>query len=1421
MGVALLGPVVVDADGALSPRERAILCALAVERGHVVRPDQLADAVWGDAPPSTWPKQVQAAIGLVRKALGPTTIETTSAGYRLTLDAQELDVPRFEELVARARTLAATGEPDRAASTFARALGLWRGAPFRELHAWPPAVSEVARLEELRRGAEEDLLDARLACGEHREVAAAAEALVTAEPLRERRWAILALAQYRCGRQGDALRTVQLARRTLVEQLGIDPGRELATLESAILNQDESLDAHAELPSASDECPYKGLAAYDVDDHDCFFGRDAQVTACLERLRTTPLLVVTGASGCGKSSLVRAGLAPALARPERPVVVVVPGADPLNTLSAATAEHGEQATLIIDQFEELFAVDVTPEVVRAFCLAVAEHAAGGTQVVVAIRADHLMALAADPRLGKLAERGMHFVTPLAGDELRAAIEEPARQAGLRVEHGLVDLLQRDAEGEPGALPLLSHALVETWRRRDGHVLTVEGYRASGGIRGAVARSADRLYDSLSAEQRPMLRALMLRLVAPSLEGDPVRCRVPTSTLRGDPARERIVGLLVRARLVTTEEDTVELAHEALARAWPRLRSWLDDDSAGQRILRHLAAAADGWETLGRPASELYRGARLDTAVEYRNSAHPSLTSVENEFLDASQRQAHSEREALASRARLDARRNRRLRTLLVTAGVLLAASLVAGLLAVRSGRAAREQRDIARAAADNAELEALVNRSLALRATDRDVAALLAVEAATRWPDDARATSALLGTFTAAHGFLGYQYVPDAEWLDGALVPDTSTTVIAADGGGLALFDLATGERENRFPPPSDRPGFGAQLQVSADGRYVVQLRGTEGDGCSDPATLIENNVRGCAEFSVYEVASGHVVVGPVTLPFGPGGIAISDSGSRVAVVGGFKGDLAIYRTSDGELLGTVSGLPRPQTASQVVDTAAVAVGPDGLVYLGSMAGPIRVVDPADMKIIRTIHGPPFTSNRHVVVGSDGIVTAAGDEGLVAADASTGAIRWTADLRGTHPEPCPYFAASVPAGRLYCGTYFGVIEERDRLTGERTGVTLDPQLGAVGPLAITSDGDELVSFGAEAPAISSWRLDGGGRVTTKVAEGQVVFDGYDFVDGSTLVVAERSATATVDADFDDVALWDPVTDREVDPLDLGGPGARWAGRDTLTTLTPSHRTVWYEVSSRTFVDGVDVPVGGADECSHLWASAGGERAYCGLNNGDVWTIDVATRQRIEPTLHVDGPPNSVSATRGGATVVVTAIVVDTDGALRAVTTVFDGTTGRPRQKTLEGPALTSVSLDGQLVGAARGDITRYDLHTLEPIAKLPGARGEVNTLQFSDDGTTLLATSLDQTVSLYDVESGTRLGDPIPMIAPFIYGAFLRPDGNAAAITDRTGVAIWDLNPQHLRTAACQLAGRNLTHSEWDSYIRNLGAYRPTCPEFG
>src|SRR5262245_29416993 len=171
MRVDLLGGMRVDDNVALRPRSRTVLAALAVHRDRAVRADELAEAVWGDGPlPRSWAKQVQYCIWDLRKALGADAIETVDGGYRLRAGAEGLDVPDFEALGEQGRRFAATGEADRAASTFTRALGLWRGAPFQDLDGWMPGRHEAARLDELRRSAEEDLLEARLAAGDHRDV---------------------------------------------------------------------------------------------------------------------------------------------------------------------------------------------------------------------------------------------------------------------------------------------------------------------------------------------------------------------------------------------------------------------------------------------------------------------------------------------------------------------------------------------------------------------------------------------------------------------------------------------------------------------------------------------------------------------------------------------------------------------------------------------------------------------------------------------------------------------------------------------------------------------------------------------------------------------------------------------------------------------------------------------------------------------------------------------------------------------------------------------------------------------------------------------------------------------------------------------------------------------------------------------------
>ena len=396
--------------------------------------------------------------------------------------------------------------------------------------------------------------------------------------------------------------------------------------------------------------------------------------------------------------------------------------DSLTALPSA----GAVPALVVDQCEEVVTLCDDPAQRGMFFAALAADAGRGA-LVIALRADRLGELSAHPAFARLVEPGLHLLSAMSEPDLRAAIEGPARQAGLLLEPGLVDLLVREVEAEPGALPLLSHALHQTWQRREGPTLTVEGYQQTGGIRGSVAQSAEAVYDQVPEDQRPLLRDLLLRLVSPTPEGEPVRSRVPRRTVTTDVEHEHLLELLVTARLVTSDDATVELAHESLVQAWPRLRSWLDDDVEGQRVMRHLALTADGWDNMGRPDSELYRGARLAQALDWRARVDPDLTPAERAFLDTSAEREQSETRAVAERARHQARQNRRLRGLLAGAAVLLVVAMLAGVLAARQARRA----DRAAVVAERNAVAADARRvgAQALVSEDLDHSFLLAVEA--------------------------------------------------------------------------------------------------------------------------------------------------------------------------------------------------------------------------------------------------------------------------------------------------------------------------------------------------------------------------------------------------------------------------------------------------------------------------------------------------------------------------------------------------------------------------------------------------------------------------------------------------------------------------------------------------------------------
>ena len=345
--------------------------------------------------------------------------------------------------------------------------------------------------------------------------------------------------------------------------------------------------------------------------------------------------------------------------------------------------------IAVDQFEETFTTCRDEEERAAFIAALVRAADDPHEqcvVVIAIRADYYGRCAAYPELSSLLAANHVLVRPMQSDELRRAIELPAHRAGLRVEPELTDALVADTEEEPGALPLLSTALLELWQRRHGRRLRHADYERMGGVRAAVARLAEGAFERLDDAQKTVARGVFMRLAGEGAEGAVERRRVPLAEFEtGDEDAAGVVALLTDQRLLTISAGSVEVAHEALLREWPRLRGWIEEDREGLRIHRRVTAAAEEWGRLHEDEDALYRGTHLTEALEWRASRHPALNPLEREFLDASD----------ARRRRVRATRRRRIEFAFAALAVALAAISVVAVVAIHQGREASHQRDIA------------------------------------------------------------------------------------------------------------------------------------------------------------------------------------------------------------------------------------------------------------------------------------------------------------------------------------------------------------------------------------------------------------------------------------------------------------------------------------------------------------------------------------------------------------------------------------------------------------------------------------------------------------------------------------------------------------------------------------------------------
>lgn len=737
---------------------------------------------------------------------------------------------------------------------------------------------------------------------------------------------------------------------------------------------------------------------------------------------------------------------------------------------------GSDVVLVIDQFEELFTLCVDERERAVFVDALVTAAtdpASRTRVVLGIRADFLGHCAHHPSLVTALRDTQVLIGPMSAEELRVAITGPAQQAGYRVETALIARVVADASQQLGMLPLVSHALLQTWRRRQGPVMTLAAYNTIGGIEYAVARTAEQTYQALDAEQQRIAEQIFLRLTALGDGTDDTKRRVARDELDDDnPNTALVLDALIQTRLITAGYNSVEIAHEALIRHWPRLRDWLADDRDGHRIHRQLTEATTEWERHQRDDGLLYRGARL---AAWQDRRLDRLNDTERVFLDTSLRAVERERTA----------RIRRLRWLLTAMSVVVVVvSLLAGLAVMQTSRAA-EERDIAfsRQLATDARTQLEVDPELAL---------LLAIEAVKVKPTaeaDAVLRRAIVDSRALATLRTGDDSVTDV-----VVSPDGHRIVtVDDDRGSLRVWErprqggtwsaprvLSTANTQLRLPVFSPDGRFLATATTTMDNTtgpsYPIQV--WDLDHAREPVTADDQIIR------VNDLAfspDGRQVV----IRNGDGVWSVDAAGGRDPVL------LHVYDDKyagcafspddrytaclayDGIVIEDLMGQKEPVKLLDERGLTRLAFSPDGRrLAVGNSDGSVRVWDTDGREFpVHRVHDGAVSS---VEFSPDGhSLVSTGDDGTVRITNYNSAAN-SLILRGHHGEV--HAATFSPDGRWIAGGG-GDGTLRLWMATPDEAITLGGHTGPVRVASFTPDASHIVS-GGEDGTVQMWDRDG-------------------------------------------------------------------------------------------------------------------------------------------------------------------------------------------------------------------------------------------------------------------------------------------------------------------------------------------------------
>jgi DNA-binding SARP family transcriptional activator/WD40 repeat protein len=1404
----VLGPLEVEGpDGPVpvgGPVPRRILCALAVRPGAVVPVDSLLDAAWGDDPPPSAERTLISHITRLREALArldgtaPPKLEHRGGGYRLVVAPEAVDAVWFEQTLLEVQDLS----PVEAVSALREALAAWRPpAPFADLQDTAYPAAEAARLVELRGSAGEALVAACLDGNDAAAAAAEAEARLRDDPYRERLWELLVLALYRQGRQGDALEAYRRARAELSDGLGVDPGPRLRELEAQVLAQDPGLLAVS--AQTRQPCPYKGLARYDAADADLFVGRERLVEELVARLVDERFLVVVGPSGAGKSSLVRAGLVPALAggalpgSKAWPVKVMVPGTEPLETLEAALADR--PGVLVVDQAEEALLADD-----GAFLVPFGDRllAAVGDEirVVLVLRADFFGLLAEHSVLARRAGPATVLVGPPDERELRRIISEPAARVGLRVEPALVDLVVAEVRDRPGALPVLSTALVRTWEHRDGDTLSVASYRSGGGVEAALQRVGEEAWAALDDEaQRAACRRLLLRLALNENGSWVRRWAKRTDLVRlDDPAAAAALAVLTDRRLVVARAEDVGIAHEALLTGWPRLHGWLEDGRSRADVRERLAVSATAWEQADHDPAELYHGTRLQAALDLAAASPEDLTPLESAFLTQSADEADRQLAEQRARADREARGRRRAR---VVAGVL---AVTLAFAASAGGYAVTQQRKAQTAAlvSDAARLGALARAG-----GDYDRSLLLAAQAVTLNPSpetesDLFATllrgEAVVSTMRAPHPAQAIAVTPDSRSIVAVTTSGDLMRWPAEGGPGVVLSRLAQIPGAFNF---NGIMGVGAQIGVARDGRIVVgvsssqpgefRLQLLDADASrvlqEVPAnitvgwTLGQDRTVVVAAAGSWAAPSSDVLIWRVgaaapdvrRVPVGGEPIRIAMCGADIACVLTAR-ELVRVRLSDATVERRLP-LPPDTVDPEQPETAERLVGsPDGkALAMVSLDGRLRVLDARTGRLVRELIGA--SRDLHALAFSpDGSRIVAGDHASV--------LVWRTDGSGL-PE-----RHEVHGGRVVAAEWF-------------------------------ADGSTLATLGRDGGVVL---LDMTGRRRV----GAVLTEALDARTTTLWATPRAIVVGQVDGRLQFVELADgvinPAAERPHGTNAIDSARSGLTG-DLLVTADYRGGTAVWDVATRRLLGTVELPEPAESYVTTTWVSPDGKLGATIRSREGAVIFDMNTR-RVLRRLPPLPPPEAQLAvdvlgwTPDGRSLLITRALSSTTSDLLVV----DATSGEVRLRADTKAALPTEAVADpagrfMAVGTLAGTLLFLDAndgHALAP--PLQANDGPVLNVSISPNGRYVSTSGQPPRLAVWDTQTFRQVAVPLPLDVNAIEArARFAPDGRLV-VTSGSVLRAFTIDPTQWLARACREAGRTLTREEFEEVLPGR-PYTPAC----